>query len=328
MRIRDAQLADAQLLVEAEKKITKEAGYLVSRPHELTLESFQKKIENLSQIPNGKYIVIENENSIVGHAFLDPMGLEAIQHIVRLTIAVHPGFEGKGIGFLLMSHLIDWARANSAVEKIELNVRASNLRAIRLYQKLGFNVEGRIRNRVKLPNGLYVDDLEMGLFVSEGPDSLSVSNLPIGKVVSPRKEAIDDDWDNIKSYIQIDSSQFNEEALAGLKDFSHLEVLFQMNQVDVRKIEVSARHPRNNINWPKVGIFAQRGKNRPNQLGLTICRIEKIEGLKIWLQGLDAIDGSPVLDLKPWVKEFGPRGEVYQPEWITELMQGYWKGPQ
>ena len=131
------------------------------------------------------------------------MGLVAIHHIVRLTIAVHPGFEERGIGHMLMSHLIDWARATSTVEKIELNVRASNLRAIRLYQKLGFNVEGRIRNRVKLPNGSYVDDLEMGLFINESPSSLSVSSLPIGKVVSSRKEAIDDNWDNIKSFIPL-----------------------------------------------------------------------------------------------------------------------------
>lgn len=73
-----------------------------------------------------------------------------------------------------------------------------------------------------------------------------------------------------------------------------------------------------------MGIFAQRGKNRPNQFGATVGRILKIDGLTIWLEGLDAIDGSPVLDIKPWVKEFGPRGEVKQPEWMSELMKGYW----
>ena len=64
------------------------------------------------------------------------------------------------------------------------------------------------------------------------------------------------------------------------------------------------------LSWPKVGIFAQRGKNRPNQIGVTICKIVSVEGLSVHVEGLDAIDGTPVLDLKPWVAEFGPRGPV------------------
>ena len=84
------------------------------------------------------------------------------------------------------------------------------------------------------------------------------------------------------------------------------------------------RHPRNKKEWPKVGIFAQRGKNRPNTIGSTICRILKVEGLKVFVEGLDAIDGSPVFDIKPWVLEFAPRGQIFQPAWISELMLGYW----
>lgn len=98
-----------------------------------------------------------------------------------------------------------------------------------------------------------------------------------------------------------------------------------MDQVDPQKVEKNARHPRNNPDWPKVGIFYQRGKNRPNQIGLTICRVLKIDGTKIFLEGLDAVNGTPVLDIKPWVKEFAPRGEVFQPNWISELMKGYWR---
>jgi tRNA-Thr(GGU) m(6)t(6)A37 methyltransferase TsaA len=221
--------------------------------------------------------------------------------------------------------LIEWAKSNPEVEKIELNVRSSNLRAIRLYQKLGFNIEGRIRYRMKMPDGSYQDDLEMGLFVGPGPLCVSVSCLPIGVVISSRREPIDDDWDRVESQIKIDETQFTAEALSGLTSFSHIEVLFQMNQVDLRKIEMAARHPRNNQSWPQVGIFSQRGKNRPNQLGLTICKVVKVEGLHVWVKGLDAVDGSPVLDIKPWVTEFGPRGDTYQPEWISELMRGYWQ---
>lgn len=103
-----------------------------------------------------------------------------------------------------------------------------------------------------------------------------------------------------------------------------MEVLFHFHQIDPKKIQNTARHPRNNKDWPKVGIFAQRGKSRPNRLGLTICRIEKVDGRRLYVAGLDAIDGRPVVDLKPWVKELGPRGEILQPVWITELMRDYW----
>lgn len=146
----------------------------------------------------------------------------------------------------------------------------------------------------------------------------------VGIVRSSRKVVEDDNWDAETVNIELDTSEFSEESLAGIEGFSHVEVLFYMNQVAPDKIEKSARHPRNNPNWPKVGIFAQRGKNRPNQIGTTICRILKRDGSSLHVHGLDAVDGTPVLDLKPWVTEFAPRGSVFQPAWISELMLGYW----
>ena len=110
----------------------------------------------------------------------------------------------------------------------------------------------------------------------------------------------------------------------GLNDFSHLEVVYSFHLVPESKIQTSARHPRNRKDWPKVGIFSQRGKNRPNRLGVSVCRIIKVEGTVITVQGLDAIDATPVLDLKPCMREFAPRGEVRQPEWATELMAAYY----
>ena len=324
IKIRNAQPTDAIILSAAEKAIAAIPGFLVSKPEEIHSQNFHKRIEELNSIPNGKYIVAEQDGDIVGHAMLDPMGLKAIEHIVRLTIAVHPGHEEKGIGEQLLTHLIDWAKSNPAVKKIELNVRSCNTRAIRLYQKLGFNVEGRIRNRVRISDNEFVDDLEMGLFVKNTETLPTVVNLAIGQVVSTRQETIDDNWDSVESYVELDSLQFTADALKGLESFSHVEIIFFMNQVDVRKIEKTARHPRNYESWPKVGIFAQRGKNRPNQLGTAICKIIKIEGLRIYLQGLDAVNGTPVLDIKPWVNEFGPRGQTFQPEWISELMLEYW----
>lgn len=146
----------------------------------------------------------------------------------------------------------------------------------------------------------------------------------VGQVFSTRSEIYDDDWDKEKVFIKLDEKMFNSEALQGLSEFSHAEIIFYMDQVDEDKIQRRARHPRNQKNWPTVGIFAQRGKNRPNRIGSTICKILKVDGVELYISGLDAIDGTPVLDIKPWVLEFGPRGEIEQPQWMTELMSSYW----
>jgi tRNA (Thr-GGU) A37 N-methylase len=72
-----------------------------------------------------------------------------------------------------------------------------------------------------------------------------------------------------------------------------------------------------------VGIFAQRAKNRPNRLGLCTCEVVSVEGRTIRVRGLDAIDGTPVLDLKPYLAEFAPRRATTQPAWSHELMAQY-----
>jgi tRNA-Thr(GGU) m(6)t(6)A37 methyltransferase TsaA len=147
---------------------------------------------------------------------------------------------------------------------------------------------------------------------------------PIGNVIKGRTELKDDDWDSVSSTIELDASRFSADALAGLDAFSHVEIVFYMDKVKPEKIVIGARHPRNNQDWPKLGIFAQRAKNRPNPIGTTICRLMSVRGLQIDVIGLDAVVGSPVLDIKPWIREFQPREELTQPEWISELMRNYW----
>lgn len=85
-----------------------------------------------------------------------------------------------------------------------------------------------------------------------------------------------------------------------------------------------ARRPRGRTTWPAVGILAQRAKDRPNRLGLTVCRMTGVDGAGIDVVRLDAVDGTPVLDVKPHLAGFGPRGEVREPAWATELMARYW----
>jgi tRNA-Thr(GGU) m(6)t(6)A37 methyltransferase TsaA len=146
---------------------------------------------------------------------------------------------------------------------------------------------------------------------------------PVGVVVGGRDEVRDDGWDAERAVIRLDAARFGPAAVAGLEDFSHLEVVYVFDRVPDEKIELGARRPRNNPDWPLVGVFAQRGKNRPNRIGVSRCRLLRVDGLDVAVAGLDAVAGTPVLDIKPYMNEFGPRGDVRQPAWASELMADY-----
>jgi tRNA (Thr-GGU) A37 N-methylase len=100
--------------------------------------------------------------------------------------------------------------------------------------------------------------------------------------------------------------------------------VYALDRVADDEIQTGSRHPRGRTDWPRVGIFAQRGKDRPNRLGITVCRLLSVEGLALRVQGLDAINGTPVLDVKPVMRGFLPRGEVREPAWASALMRDYW----
>jgi tRNA-Thr(GGU) m(6)t(6)A37 methyltransferase TsaA len=146
----------------------------------------------------------------------------------------------------------------------------------------------------------------------------------IGVVRAGRNEPIDDNWDSIETRIELDPAQFTADATASLGDFSHIEVIYHFDRVPDDEVQKGARHPRGRKDWPLVGIFAQRGKGRPNRIGVCVCRLLSVDGLNLSVQGLDAIDGTPVLDIKPVMKGFLPRGEVREPAWAGEIMKEYW----
>lgn len=165
IQIRDARVEDADSLAEAQRVIARIPGRLASVPSELKDEIFRERISRLNDRQCGKFIVIEANGKVVGHALLDPLKLAVTSHAFELTIAVHEGFQGMGLGTELLSHLIHWARSNPKVERVELRVRASNTRAIALYKKLGFIEEGRLIKRLKIGPGSYLDDIAMALWV-------------------------------------------------------------------------------------------------------------------------------------------------------------------
>jgi tRNA-Thr(GGU) m(6)t(6)A37 methyltransferase TsaA len=137
------------------------------------------------------------------------------------------------------------------------------------------------------------------------------------------RETLEDDAWGAECTIEL-AEGMPAEALIGLDAFSHAEVIYVFDRVRDQEIERGARHPRGNAAWPRVGIFAQRGKGRPNRLGVTTVEVRRVDGCKLVVAGLDAVEGTPVVDIKPVMREFLPRGEVRQPAWVSELMSGYW----
>ena len=154
---------------------------------------------------------------------------------------------------------------------------------------------------------------------------MSIEMTPIGWVRSKITATADDCWGGLVSAIELDTSVYSAESLQGLAEFSHAEILFHLDQIAPDRIHTGTRHPRGRKDWPAIGIFAQRGRERPNRIGLSTCRIVSVEGTRLLVAELDAVDGSPVLDIKPYMTEFGPREEVRQPAWSRELMAVYYK---
>jgi tRNA (adenine37-N6)-methyltransferase len=146
----------------------------------------------------------------------------------------------------------------------------------------------------------------------------------IGHVRGGRADAVDDDWGAVEAAIELDAERFSPDVIAGLADFSHVDVVYVFDQLDESKINLGARHPRGNPAWPLVGILAQRARARPNRIGVSTCELIGADGMTVRVRGLDAIDGTPVLDLKPYIVEFAPRVPTRQPAWATALMSEYW----
>ncbi len=147
---------------------------------------------------------------------------------------------------------------------------------------------------------------------------------PIGTVRSAITDPSRDEyWGGIVSTIELDPAAVGPEATAGLDQFSHVQVVYCFHLVDPTQVERSKRHPKGRNDWPEVGILAQRAKRRPNQIGISTCRLVKVDGLRLTVEHLDAIDGTPVIDVKPYMSGFGPQGDVREPRWATELMSTY-----
>ena len=153
---------------------------------------------------------------------------------------------------------------------------------------------------------------------------VSFEVTPIGTVRNGRTDVQHTDhWGAVRSTITVDE-RFGDACLQGLEGFSHVEVLFLFDQVAAQGDHREPRPYRGRPDLPPVGVFAGRGPNRPNRIGVTCCALESVHGRELVVVGLDAVSGTPVVDLKPVIAEFVP-ADVRQPEWVGGLMAEYFR---
>ena len=151
---------------------------------------------------------------------------------------------------------------------------------------------------------------------------MDYSVRPIAYIRNERSEPLDDNWDDVTSIVEL-APDVPSEALDGLAEFSHVEIVFFADWAEDVPPGPWHRRPRGNEDWPDVGVFAQRNKDRPNRLLLTTVAVEQYAERSFRVRGLDGIDGTPVLDIKPVFRWSVPRGELHVAPWSEELGAGY-----
>jgi len=145
---------------------------------------------------------------------------------------------------------------------------------------------------------------------------------PIGIVSGGRDQIFEDRWGPVVSRLILDPAAVDPDATLGLGEFSYIEVVFHFHKET--RTRRGAAHPRGNPAWPRVGVLAGHSPVRPNHIGVSRCALLDVAGLELTVRGLDAIDGTPVLDIKPYATEFEPKARVREPAWMRELMASYY----
>jgi RimJ/RimL family protein N-acetyltransferase len=162
MTIREAKPTDFQSIFDLYKKVAAQ-GYGIAREEDEITEGYIR--ENLTQgLNDGIVLVAESEGQIVAEIHTYRIGIRIFEHVLsNLTIAIHPELQGQGIGFHIFSRLLEKVENEMPhILRVELHARSGNEAAIRLYKKLGFQLEGYLKNRDKMPDGSFYDDMSFG----------------------------------------------------------------------------------------------------------------------------------------------------------------------
>ncbi|MEU5148663.1 SAM-dependent methyltransferase [Streptomyces yangpuensis] len=148
--------------------------------------------------------------------------------------------------------------------------------------------------------------------------------MPIATVVGGHTTVQDDYQGGVESIIRL-NDEFPLETLQGIGDFSHLTVVWRFHLARPEDVQLHARSPRNDPRWPATGTFVHRNHRRPNQLAVSYPKLLDVQGRDLLVTDLDAVDGTPVLDIAPYFTQMGPRGKIRQPAWPGEMLDPtYW----
>ena len=150
---------------------------------------------------------------------------------------------------------------------------------------------------------------------------MSITIEPIGRVSSPVTDPVDTGWGDVVSEVRLRPDL--AAGLTGLESFSHVIVVFWMHDAAFDLATQLTRRHRGRADMPETGIFAQRARHRPNRIGITPVKLLGVDGANITVRGLDAIDGTPVLDVKPYMPVFDRVDDATVPEYIDRLMADY-----
>ncbi|MDG9694847.1 SAM-dependent methyltransferase [Streptomyces sp. DH17] len=146
----------------------------------------------------------------------------------------------------------------------------------------------------------------------------------IATVVGGHTRVQDDYQGGVESVIRLNEA-YPLETLRGIDEFSHLTVTWRFHLAQPEDVQLHARSPRGNVQWPATGTFVHRNHRRPNQLAVSYPRLLGVDGRDLLVTDLDAVDGTPVIDLAPYFQEMGPRGSIRQPAWPSEMLADYWR---
>jgi tRNA-Thr(GGU) m(6)t(6)A37 methyltransferase TsaA len=140
---------------------------------------------------------------------------------------------------------------------------------------------------------------------------------PIGTVHNRVKTPMRDGWEAVTSEITIDKSL--SEHLKGLEEFSHIVVIYWMHRSPSDTPPPARIHPRGRADLPLVGLFSTRSPHRPNSIGMSVVKLVERRDNLLTVAGLDAIDGTPVIDIKPYMPPIDNPSEVRMPDWANKL---------
>ena len=229
-------------------------------------------------------------------------------------IIVDPALRGKGTGKAMLRLALDYAFSVTKADAVRLRVFPENTPALKCYEGVGFAAEKTEKNAFPFREETW----SRCSMVIRRPAELKVK--PIGRVRNQVAERKDVSWGADVSSILLEEPF--RPGLKGLEDFSHAIILFWLDRARFDPEKHLQRRPRNRDDMPRIGIFAQRGKDRPNPIGVTAVEILSVTEDTLVVKGLDAIDGTPVLDIKPYYPAYDQK-DAAVPEWVGRLMEQY-----